>query len=139
MRSAVDRALDFRGNYLLCGVSECCSGCAAWQRNFNLAPRLALMNSMAALLLAYLGWAFAAFSDTIDVAGAAIQGVAGGAAVYYASSAALVQLQALLRANAFLNAHAASIPAMQPLFALPRTRVLAAAHDAFCSTPWSPS
>lgn len=35
----VDEALDFNGNIFFGAMGNCCIGCAAWQRCFNLMPR----------------------------------------------------------------------------------------------------
>lgn len=68
-RESLDRALDFRGNVLLAGVTTCCVGCAAWQKNCHLRPRLALGMTSVSVTFVILPWAFSGFSDTIGVAG----------------------------------------------------------------------
>ncbi|KFM26148.1 hypothetical protein F751_4641 [Auxenochlorella protothecoides] len=135
-RESLDRALDFRGNVLLAGVTTCCVGCAAWQKNCHLRPRLALGMTSVSVTFVILPWAFSGFSDTIGVAGTALQVATEALAVSYSTLALLVQIQAVLRANAFLVEYAAAVPELLPLFRPPTAGLLAHLHALFLHTPW---
>ncbi|KAL4422168.1 hypothetical protein ABPG77_006857 [Micractinium sp. CCAP 211/92] len=135
-RRTLDAILDFRGNMLFGTVTGCCTGCAHWQRCFNLLPRLSLSMAFAGMFFAFIPWAFASFlsgnSTGSSIGRSAIGG--GGAkavhticnvlAVAYAQAGLMVQLHALLRANDFLAKHRAAIPSLKPLFCTPRSKLV---------------
>lgn len=68
--------------------------------------------------------------------GTALQVATEALAVSYSTLALLVQIQAVLRANAFLVEYAAAVPELLPLFRPPTAGVLAHLHALFLRTPW---
>ncbi|PSC71337.1 1,4-dihydroxy-2-naphthoate octaprenyltransferase [Micractinium conductrix] len=125
LRRRMDAALEYRGNTVFGTLTACCSGCATWQRCFNLLPRMSLGLALSGMFFAFVPWAFASFlSGDTDGGHSPIGG--GGAktihtisnilAVSNAVGAVLVQTFALLRANDFLDTYRPMMPALQPLF-----------------------
>ncbi|PRW59788.1 anaerobic ribonucleoside triphosphate reductase [Chlorella sorokiniana] len=142
-RQQLDRFLDLRGNTLFASTTACCVGCATWQRNFNLVPRLTLSLALAALFFAFVPWGFASFLNGDGSSGSTIGGAGAKAvvvicevlAVQYAAAGLLVQLQALLRANDFLHRYRALIPSLKPVLS-PSSRLVALLNRGMLRAPW---
>ena len=138
VRAALDEALDLRGNIYTQCVSDCCIGCATWQKCFNLAPRLALSLALSAMFFAYVPWAFTSFLQLIGSGGGIVKMITGSLSVGLAVTALLVQVRALGRANAFLSRHTAQVHEMHPLKAIPETGIGAVLSKILFSTKWDP-
>ncbi|KAG7669875.1 hypothetical protein Ndes2526B_g06242 [Nannochloris sp. 'desiccata'] len=138
IRSALDEAIDFRGNVYSQSVSHCCIGCATWQKCFNLAPRLSLSLVLTALFFAYVPWAFPSFLELIKGGGSIVKMITGSASVGFAAAALLVQVRALGRATAFLSKYSEKVPALKPLEAMRRRKDTDALWKLLFSTAWDP-
>lgn len=137
-RKDLDAILDFRGNFLTGSLSDCCIGCATWQRCFNLQPRLTISLALAAFVFSYLPLALPQLFEIMGEAGIVAQGVSVGFGLFYALAALVLQVQAVLRASSFASKYQPMIPEMQPLIAMPQTRFMKLAYNIFSAAPWDP-
>jgi hypothetical protein len=71
-------------------------------------------------------------------AGTVLQTLSGSFSVVYACIALLVQLKAVLRANAFLDSYASRIPEFMPLLRMAMDGWAGAALKMLIKAPWEP-
>lgn len=136
-RKKLDAILEYKGNYLNGGLSNCCVGCATWQRCFNLQPRLALSLAMISLFFAFSPWAFREFFVIMgSPAGAILQNIFSGMGIMYGGSAAALQLQLLFRTSVFAEKYMSRIPELTPAISKPTRPILMHVWNILAAAPW---